>query len=86
MYYAIAGMILLRLLINLAGVVIFAFYVDCDPLTEGGGVKSNLSVVVAYVLTDLISIPGLAGLFVASIYAAVLRCLSLAVNKNKTEL
>ncbi|KAA0189113.1 hypothetical protein HAZT_HAZT000119, partial [Hyalella azteca] len=72
-YYAIFGMLLLRFLINLAGVVIFAFYADCDPLTMGGVVKSNLRIVVVYVLQDLTSIPGLAGLFVASIYAAVLR-------------
>lgn len=74
MYYAMIGMLLLRLFINLAGIVIFAYYVDCDPLTAGGKVKSNLGVVVSYVLQDLSYIPGLAGLFVASIYAAVLRC------------
>ncbi|KAF2366266.1 Sodium/solute symporter [Trinorchestia longiramus] len=79
-YYAIFGMLLLRFLINLAGVVIFAFYADCDPLTEGGTVKNNLRVVVIYVLQDLTNIPGLAGLFVASIYAAVLSSVSTQVN------
>ncbi|XP_047739797.1 sodium-coupled monocarboxylate transporter 1 [Hyalella azteca] len=79
-YYAIFGMLLLRFLINLAGVVIFAFYADCDPLTMGGVVKSNLRIVVVYVLQDLTSIPGLAGLFVASIYAAVLSSVSTQVN------
>uniref|UniRef100_A0A6A7FST5 Sodium-coupled monocarboxylate transporter 1-like n=2 Tax=Hirondellea gigas TaxID=1518452 RepID=A0A6A7FST5_9CRUS len=80
MYYAIVGMLLLRTLINLAGVVIFAFYADCDPLTLGGKKTSNLSVTVSYVLMDLTAIPGLAGLFVASIYAAVLSSVSTQVN------
>ena len=72
-YYAIFGMLLLRVLINLAGVVIFAFYSECDPLTFGGGKMPNILIVIIYVLRELTQIPGLAGLFVASVYAAVLR-------------
>ncbi|MCL4149420.1 UNVERIFIED_CONTAM: hypothetical protein GTU68_067184 [Idotea baltica] len=73
-YYAIVGMFLLKGLVNLSGIVMFANFKDCDPLTKDGGPPhNNVLIVVSYVLMHLTKIPGLAGLFVASIYAAVLR-------------
>ena len=69
LYYAAGGMVFLRALIHLSGLAIFAQFYECDPL----GAKEPASVVVVYVLSEITKIPGLAGIFVASIYAAVLR-------------
>ena len=73
MYYAAFGLVILRGLIQFSGLVIFANYADCDPVTYGGRKGLSFTAVVAYVTQKLTQIPGLAGLFVASIYAAVLR-------------
>ncbi|KAL7648440.1 UNVERIFIED_CONTAM: hypothetical protein RMT77_000346 [Armadillidium vulgare] len=81
-YLAIVGILLLRGFINFSGLVIFANYATCDPLTKNptSRQRSNIEVVVIYVLEHLTGIPGLAGLFVASIYAAVLSSVSTQVN------
>lgn len=74
LYYAAVGMVLMRALINLSGLVMFARYADCDPMTNPARPMIDPSeVVIKYVISELPKIPGLAGLFVAAIYAAVLR-------------
>lgn len=73
LYYAAMGMVFLRALIHISGLVIFAYFKDCDPLTAKGVTPDPSTVVVIYVLQILTKIPGLTGLFVAAVYAAVLR-------------
>lgn len=73
LYYAAIGMVFMRGIINVMGVVIYGVFSDCDPLRKYGKTPEPALVVVNYVLTVLPKIPGLAGLFVAAIYAAVLR-------------
>lgn len=65
-------MLFLRALIHLAGLAIYAHFYQCDPLARPGAGEPAY-VVILYVLTVLTRVPGLAGIFVAAIYAAVLR-------------
>ena len=69
-------MLVLRGLIHLSGVTLYAHYSGCDPLTTTKYPLKPVMILTQYVLTNLTSIPGLTGLFVASIYAAVLRLFS----------
>ncbi|XP_045601787.1 sodium-coupled monocarboxylate transporter 1 [Procambarus clarkii] len=80
LYYAAMGMVLLRALIHLSGLVMFVYFKDCDPLTAPGSHRDPSIVVVTYVLKVLTQIPGLTGLFVAAIYAAVLSSVSTQLN------
>ncbi|ROT80798.1 hypothetical protein C7M84_000465 [Penaeus vannamei] len=70
-YFAAFGMLFLRALIHLAGLAIYAHFHQCDPLARPGAGEPAY-VVILYVLTVLTRVPGLAGIFVAAIYAAVL--------------
>ncbi|XP_076063705.1 sodium-coupled monocarboxylate transporter 1-like [Oratosquilla oratoria] len=79
-YYGAAGMVLFRGLSNLAGLVIFSNYAGCDPLTMAGITKHPGLIVPIYVTYKLTEIPGLAGLFVAAIYSAVLSSNSTSLN------
>lgn len=74
------GMVFLRALIHLSGLVMYAHFKDCDPITAPHGSPDPSSVVVTYVLVVLTKIPGLSGLFVAAIYAAVLSSVSTQLN------
>ncbi|XP_042864126.1 sodium-coupled monocarboxylate transporter 1-like [Penaeus japonicus] len=78
-YYAAVGMVFLRALIHLAGLVIYAHFYECDPLARPGA-EEPAYVVILYVLTVLTRVPGLAGIFVAAIYAAVLSSVSTQLN------
>lgn len=76
LYYAAGGMVLLRGLIHLSGLAIYAHFYKCDPMAKPGA-EEPAYVVILYVLTVLTRVPGLAGIFVAAIYAAVLRYLEM---------
>lgn len=80
LYYAAMGMVFLRALIHLSGLVIYAHFKDCDPLTAPNSIPDPSTVVVKYVLQILTQIPGLTGLFVAAVYAAVLSSISTQLN------
>nr|XP_053629216.1 sodium-coupled monocarboxylate transporter 1-like isoform X2 [Cherax quadricarinatus] len=80
LYYAAMGMVFLRALIHLSGLVMYAHFKDCDPITASGTISDPSIVVIAYVLRVLTEIPGLSGLFVAAIYAAVLSSVSTQLN------
>ncbi|XP_050721481.1 sodium-coupled monocarboxylate transporter 1-like [Eriocheir sinensis] len=77
LYYSAVALFILRGLINLSGLVMYAHYKDCDPL---GIYKDPTTIPVLYVIQELTKIPGLAGLFVAAVYAAVLSSVSTQVN------
>ncbi|XP_068230838.1 sodium-coupled monocarboxylate transporter 1-like [Palaemon carinicauda] len=81
LYYAAAGMVFLKAIINLAGLVMYAYYKDCDPITDPKNyIKDPSIVVVKYVLEVLTKVPGMSGIFVAAIYAAVLSSVSTQLN------
>lgn len=79
LYYAAGGMVLLRGLIHLSGLAIYAHFYKCDPMAKPGA-EEPAYVVILYVLTVLTRVPGLAGIFVAAIYAAVLSSVSTQLN------
>ena len=56
----------------LAGVVIFANYADCDPITLGL-ITRNDQIAPQFVLEFLSSTNGLLGLFIACLFSASLR-------------
>ena len=56
----------------LAGVVIFATYVGCDPLLTGE-IKKIDQIVPYFVQKELSFIPGMLGLFTACVFSASLR-------------
>uniref|UniRef100_A0A182PQR2 Uncharacterized protein n=1 Tax=Anopheles epiroticus TaxID=199890 RepID=A0A182PQR2_9DIPT len=61
------------------GLLIFAMYHDCDPLSTGLA-KAKDQLVPLLVMEVLGEYPGLAGLFVAGIFSAALSSLSTALN------
>lgn len=55
-----------------SGLVAYAAYSDCDPLTSGRIEKPDQ--IVPYLVMDKLErLPGLPGLFVAGVYGGVLR-------------
>ena len=66
------GLFVLWSLFYLSGVVAYAAYHDCDPLTNKQIEKPDQ--IVPFLVADkLQKLPGMAGLFVAAVYGAVLR-------------
>ncbi|ODM97731.1 Sodium-dependent multivitamin transporter [Orchesella cincta] len=63
----------------LAGVVIFANYADCDPITLGL-IKRNDQIAPYFVLEFLSSTGGLLGLFIACLFSASLSTVSSGLN------
>lgn len=76
LYYSAIALVSLRFLINLAGLVMYAYFKDCDPM----GKADPSIVLIFYVMRELTKIPGLTGLFVAAVYAAVLSSVSTQLN------
>lgn len=69
------GFYLLLFIFYLSGLVAYATYSDCDPLLSGRIDKVDM--ILPYLVADKLShITGLAGFFVAAIYAGVLSTLS----------
>ncbi|XP_050096348.1 sodium-coupled monocarboxylate transporter 1-like [Anopheles aquasalis] len=75
----ICGTVLLLAMCCYNGLLIFAMYHDCDPLTTGLA-KAKDQLVPLLVMEVLGEYPGLAGLFVAGIFSAALSSLSTALN------
>ncbi|KXJ69434.1 hypothetical protein RP20_CCG027050 [Aedes albopictus] len=73
------GMILVIVLLSSIGMVIFATYYDCDPLTTNlAAAKDQL--LPLFVMDIFQNYPGAAGVFVAGIFSAALSSLSSALN------
>ncbi|XP_050715097.1 sodium-dependent multivitamin transporter-like [Eriocheir sinensis] len=72
---------LLSALLSLTGLVLFATYVDCDPLAAGL-VESKDQILPYYVMDRLSSIPGVPGVFVACIMSGALSTISSGVNSQ----
>lgn len=61
------------------GLLTYAIYHDCDPLTTGLA-KAKDQLLPLMVMENFTDIPGLAGFFVAGVFAAALSTLSTAYN------
>ncbi|XP_049834472.1 sodium-coupled monocarboxylate transporter 1-like isoform X2 [Schistocerca gregaria] len=75
------GVMSLVLLSTYSGLLIFARYFDCDPLTtKMASAKDQLLPLL--VVDSLGGLPGLPGLFVASVFSAALSSMSTALNST----
>ncbi|XP_047119826.1 sodium-coupled monocarboxylate transporter 1-like isoform X1 [Schistocerca piceifrons] len=75
------GVMSLVLLSTYSGLLIFARYYDCDPLTtKMASAKDQLLPLL--VVDSLGGLPGLPGLFVASVFSAALSSMSTALNST----
>ncbi|XP_076438815.1 sodium-coupled monocarboxylate transporter 1-like [Babylonia areolata] len=76
----IVGLIVLITVTCFAGIVIFAYYVQkgCDPLTDGSIKNSNQ--IVPYFVMEVLTVPGLPGLFVACLFSGALSTMSSCLN------
>ncbi|XP_069970128.1 sodium-coupled monocarboxylate transporter 1 isoform X1 [Penaeus vannamei] len=73
--FFLLGMILLWGVFYTSGLVAYALYKDCDPLTSGKIEKPDQ--IIPFMVTDKLShLTGVAGLFVAAVYGGVLSSLS----------
>ncbi|XP_072166483.1 sodium-coupled monocarboxylate transporter 1-like [Diadema setosum] len=76
---AIIGMIVVVSLACLAGLVMYAYYADCDPLFSGRVRAPDQ--LVPFMVVDLYgSTPGLSGLFTAGVVSAALSTVSSGLN------
>lgn len=66
------GLWILWIIFFFSGVVAFATYFDCDPLSSGKIQRADM--IIPYLVMDKLShLKGLAGIFVAAVYGGVLR-------------
>ena len=72
MWFFVVGVWCLWIMFFFSGLVAYAVYSTCDPLTSGKINKEDQ--IIPFLLNDkLIQIPGLCGLFVSAVYSAMLR-------------
>lgn len=62
-----------------AGLVMYAVYVDCDPV-KSGEISSNDKLMPFFVIDKLSYIPGFTGLFVSGVFSASLSTISAMLN------
>uniref|UniRef100_A0A914WNV2 Sodium-coupled monocarboxylate transporter 1 n=1 Tax=Plectus sambesii TaxID=2011161 RepID=A0A914WNV2_9BILA len=78
-WYVIPFFVVVQVLVFGLGVIMYAYYVDCDPLQER--VVRNSDQLVVYFVTELFhDIPGMPGVFVASVLSGSLSTLSSMIN------
>ncbi|KAL7643095.1 UNVERIFIED_CONTAM: hypothetical protein RMT77_006385 [Armadillidium vulgare] len=77
--FNLIGKFAISCLIFFCGLVIYATYAGCDPMTLGK-IKKKDEIITYYVMDKLSLIPGLPGLFVATIIGAALSTLSSFIN------
>ncbi|KAL7036977.1 hypothetical protein ACKWTF_009024 [Chironomus riparius] len=75
----IAGIFILNLMCYYNGLLLYASYHDCDPLTTKLA-KAKDQIMPLYVMRILKNLPGLSGLFIAGVFSASLSSLSTALN------
>ncbi|XP_071111603.1 sodium-coupled monocarboxylate transporter 1-like [Haliotis cracherodii] len=79
LYMSIPPTLILSCLVCFVGLVIFAVYHDCDPYILGH-VRARDQLLPFLVMDKLTILPGLAGLFVASLFSASLSSISSGLN------
>lgn len=77
----IAGILLMISMCCFIGLILFAKYYNCDPLTTGL-VTAKDQLLPLLVMENLSHVPGFAGLFIAGVFAASLSSLSTALNST----
>ena len=70
---------LLSLTTSYAGLVIYAYYKDCDPVLRGRIDKSD-QILPLFVIDTMGQYPGLSGLFISGIFSGSLSTVSSAIN------
>jgi SSS family transporter len=79
----VPGVFLLMSLCCFTGLVIYATYSDCDPLTMPNTVINNSNQILPFFVIDrLTSIKGSAGLFLSAIFAGSLSSVSSSLNSS----
>jgi sodium-coupled monocarboxylate transporter 8/12 len=66
------GILILVCLALATGFMLFAFYADCDPLTNGD-ISRQGEILPHFVVTEMGHLTGLPGIFIASLFSAGLR-------------
>ncbi|CAM9812472.1 unnamed protein product [Lampetra planeri] len=83
LYLNLVGLVLILWCVVLCGLLIHAFYKDCDPFTNGE--ISAPDQVLPYLVVNLFrGYPGLPGLFVAAAYSGTLSTVSSSINALAT--
>ncbi|CAK9295920.1 unnamed protein product [Gordionus sp. m RMFG-2023] len=78
MLYALPGLIAFMTVCSLCGIVIYALYYKCDPLTMRYIKTSDQ--LLPYVVMDIMNYPGLPGLFISSLFSGSLSTMSSGLN------
>nr|XP_002120451.1 sodium-coupled monocarboxylate transporter 1-like [Ciona intestinalis] len=79
LYLTAGGLLTVLSLACITGLVMYAVYHNCDPLTNGKVDKSDQ--LLPYLVLDILSVaPGIPGLFVASAYSGTLSAVSTGIN------
>ncbi|KAK7467994.1 hypothetical protein BaRGS_00036772, partial [Batillaria attramentaria] len=76
----VLGHVLLISIACLAGIVVFAYYVQegCDPLTSNR--VDNPNQIIPYFVMEVLSTPGLPGLFISCLFSGALSSMSSSLN------
>ncbi|TMW53134.1 hypothetical protein DOY81_001862 [Sarcophaga bullata] len=77
--YFCVGVLILMALCTYNGLLIYATYKDCDPLTTKLA-KARDQLLPLFVMKTLGDLPGLTGLFIAGVFSAALSSLSTCLN------
>lgn len=79
LWFYIAGSIIIKIICIYNGLLLYATYYDCDPLTTKLA-KAKDQLVPLLVMETLGKYPGLPGMFIAGIFSAALSSLSTGLN------
>ncbi|XP_053629337.1 sodium-coupled monocarboxylate transporter 1 isoform X2 [Cherax quadricarinatus] len=79
LYAFVVGLYMLWIVFYFSGLVAYASYSDCDPLTSGK-IKKTDQIIPFLVMDKLSHLTGMAGIFVAGVYGSVLSTLSSCGN------
>ncbi|KAI8519106.1 Sodium-coupled monocarboxylate transporter 1 [Branchiostoma belcheri] len=79
LYLNVVGLWLIVTLASLCGLVLYAYYKDCDPVTAGY-ISTSDQLMPLIVMEILSWLPGLPGLFVSCVFAGALSTMSSGLN------
>ncbi|XP_078583618.1 sodium-coupled monocarboxylate transporter 1-like isoform X1 [Branchiostoma floridae x Branchiostoma japonicum] len=79
LYLNVVGLWLIVTLATLCGLVLYAFYKDCDPIVAGY-IRTSDQLMPLIVMEILSWLPGLPGLFVSCVFAGALSTMSSGLN------
>lgn len=79
LWLSLPGLMMIVVLGSLNGVVMFAYYSTCDPITAGI-VKAGDQILPLFVMEIMGRVPGLPGLFIAAVFSGSLSTVSSGLN------